>query len=147
MATPKTTPSDIHPCLWYEDAPAAIAWLCDAFGFVPRLVVPGPDGMVMHAELSLGTGVIMVSSVQKQQDRVTPRQLDGRATQALSVHVDDPDAHCASALRAGARLLAPLRDEDYGGRGYSVADPEGHVWYFGNYRPGAWWDGADGSAA
>lgn len=142
MAASTTTSSDLYPCLWYEDAPAAIAWLCAAFGFETRLVVPGPDGLVTHSELTLGNGVVMVSSARKNTDRTTPHLLGGRATQSLSVYVADPDAHCARALQAGARLLAPLRDEDYGARGYMVADPEGHAWYFGNYRPGSWWDKA-----
>jgi uncharacterized glyoxalase superfamily protein PhnB len=54
----------------------------------------------------------------------------------LSLFVPDPDAHYATAMAAGASLVRPLRDEEYGARGYMVSDPEGHLWYFGNYRPG-----------
>ena len=36
---------------------------------------------------------------------------------------------------AGARIADPLEDKDYGGRGYSCFDPEGHVWSFGSYDP------------
>lgn len=50
------TPADIHPCLTYADANAAMDWLCRAFRFTKRLVVPGPDGTVRHSEHSLGTG-------------------------------------------------------------------------------------------
>ena len=53
--------------------------------------------------------------------------------------VDDPDAHYARAKAAGAQILRELRDEEYGARGYMAKDPEGHIWYFGNYRPGAHW--------
>ena len=59
-----------HPGLSFDDAPAAIDWLCRVFGFTKRLVVPGPDGTVVHSELSLGPGVIMVSSPRPEQGRV-----------------------------------------------------------------------------
>ena len=138
MPEPLRTPSDVHPSLTYEDAPAAIDWLCRAFGFTKRFVVPGPDNRVEHSELSLGTGVVMVSSPKAEARRVSPKALPGIA-QALSVHVDDPDAHYDVAIAAGARVIRPLQTEDYGARGYMVQDPEGHVWYFGNYRPGEYW--------
>jgi uncharacterized glyoxalase superfamily protein PhnB len=131
-------PSNIYPCLIYDDAPAAIEWLCRAFGFTKRLVVPGPDGTVMHSELSLGPGVIMVGSPKPDEGRVGPRGLPA-VSQALCVQIDDPDAHFARAKAAGAVILRELRDEDYGSRGYMAKDPEGHEWYFGTYRPGAHW--------
>lgn len=135
------TPSDIHPCLTYDDAPAAIEWLCRAFGFRARLVVPGPDGTVLHSELSLGSGVVMVSSPKPEAGRFGPR--GGKALAAsISVCVPDPDAHCARARAAGAHIVRELRDEEYGARGYGVVDLEGHQWYFGDYRPGAYWDGS-----
>ena len=37
-------------------------------------------------------------------------------------------------------MVRELRTEDYGARGYMVLDPEGHLWYFGNDRPGAFWE-------
>jgi uncharacterized glyoxalase superfamily protein PhnB len=74
------TPSDIHPCLTYADASAAIEWLCRAFGFSKRLVVPGLDGTVRHSELSLGTGVVMVSS--PGLGRQPPGQAGGPAASA-----------------------------------------------------------------
>jgi uncharacterized glyoxalase superfamily protein PhnB len=133
------TQSDIHPSLTYDDAPAAIEWLCRAFGFTKRFVVPGPDNRVEHSELSLGTGVVMISSPKPEDRRLSPKSLAGVA-QALSVFVADPDAHYTVAVAAGAEVVRPLQTEEYGARGYMVADPEGHVWYFGNYRPGEYWE-------
>ena len=60
--------------------------------------------------------------------------------QALSVFIPDPDAHHRRAVFAGAQIIRPLQDEEYGARGYMAVDPEGHMWYFGNYRPGEYWD-------
>lgn len=133
------TPSDIYPGLTYDDAAGAIEWLCRVFGFTARLVVPGPAGRVEHSELSFGTGVVMVSSPKPADGRVGPRALAG-AAQALAVYVADPDAHHARALAGGARVVRQLRDEEYGARGYMARDLEGHSWYFGNYRPGEYWE-------
>ncbi len=132
------TPSDIHPCLTYHNATAAIDWLCRVFGFTKQLVVPGPDGTVLHSELSLGTGVLMVSSPKPEMQRVAANTAGQVCT--LSVYVADPDQHHAQAVAAGAKVIRPLQDEDYGARGYMAEDLEGHQWYFGNYRPGGYWE-------
>lgn len=131
--------SDIHPCLTYSDAAGAIDWLCSAFGFSLRFKVSGENGLVVHAELSLGNGVVMVSSPKPEMGRFAPGDANGPPA-TLSVTVEDPDAHHASAMAAGAKIVQSLRDEEYGARGYMAEDPEGHCWYFGNYRPGGFWD-------
>jgi uncharacterized glyoxalase superfamily protein PhnB len=138
MPAPSPTPSNIYPSLSYDDAPAAIEFLCRAFGFEKRLVVPGPDGTVMHSELSFGPGVIMVSSARKE-GRISPAGLPG-VHGAIAVQVDDPDEHYARAVEAGATILQEPMDEEYGSRGYLAKDPEGHQWCFATYRPGVWWD-------
>jgi uncharacterized glyoxalase superfamily protein PhnB len=62
---------------------------------------------------------------------------DGAVTQSAYVIVTDADAHHARATAAGAVVVMPLKTEDYGGRGYSCRDPEGHLWNFGTYDPWA----------
>mgnify|MGYP000932415292 CR=1 FL=1 len=133
------TPSDIHPCLTYDDAQAAIDWLCRTFNFEKRFVVPGPKGTVIHSELSLGSGVVMVSSPKPEVGRYGPRDPNG-APATISVFVSDPDAHYSRSVAAGAEITTPIGDEEYGARGYGVRDLEGHNWYFGDYRPGEYWD-------
>lgn len=138
MTDPRPGMSDVFPSLTYDDAGAAIEWLCRAFGFVRRFVVPGEGGRIEHSELSFGNAVVMVSSPKAEFNRVSPRNAGG-LPQALSLYVADPDVHCRAALAAGAAIVRPLQDEEYGARGYMVSDPEGHLWYFGNYRPGGYW--------
>ena len=55
-----TSPGYIIPGMSYDDAPAAIDWLTMAFGFTRQLVVPGENGTIAHAQLSLGNGMIML---------------------------------------------------------------------------------------
>lgn len=136
------TPSDIHPVLYYDNAAAAIEWLQKAFGFRCRFSVTDEDGRIEHSELSLGTGVVMVSSSRRTDRRLSPLSLPEGLSGALSVCVADPDSHHRTAVAAGARIVRQLQDEEYGARGYMAADLEGHLWYFGNYRPGEFWDAA-----
>ena len=56
----------IVPSLRYRDAPAAIDFLCEAFGFARHLVVPCPEGTIRHAQLTLGDGMIMLGSAQNR---------------------------------------------------------------------------------
>ena len=147
MPQSEVVTSNIYPSLSYDDAASMIDWLCGAFGFTKRLVVPGPDGTIAHSELSLGPGVIMVSSAKLDAGRVSPRSLPA-VNQAVCIRIDDPDAHFVQAKAAGAAVLQELKDEEYGSRGYMAKDPEGHIWYFGTYRPGAHWvDGLRGAGA
>ena len=130
---------NIFPCLFYRDAPAAMEWLARAFGFVKRMAVPGENGAIAHAEMSFGDGVIMVGTAKPERGWVSPRDLTA-VNQLISAYVEDPDAHCARARAAGAEITQEPKTEDYGARGYGARDPEGNHWYFGNYRPGGFWE-------
>ncbi len=128
----------ISSALYYQDAAAAIDWLCNAFGFEVRLKVEGEGGAIEHSELVFGDGLVMVSTAQKRAERaycVSPRAHDGANTQNLCVHVDDVDAHCARARAAGAAIGMEPETHDYGedywaDRAYEAIDPEGHHWFF-----------------
>lgn len=136
--------SPVIPCLRYADAPAAIDFLCDAFGFV-RHAVYADDAdptIIHHAQLVLGAGMIMLGSVQDMAAESlytwsTARDLGG-VTGCVYVVVADVDAHCLHARNEGAVVVDEPRDNDgYPGRGYSALDPEGNVWSFGSYDPWA----------
>lgn len=124
----------IFPILRYNDARAAIRWLCQAFGFMEVFCTPEAGPFVRHARLRLGENIIMVGSV-RPDDGIASPQLLGTATQMLAVYVEDPDAHFERARTAGARILYPPKDTDFGSREYHVADLEGHPWTFGTFRP------------
>lgn len=129
------------PCIGYKDAPAAIEWLCKAFGFEKHLIVPGINGMIDHAQLTLGEVMIMTGSSNKERPYSiltnTPSENGGKETQSPYVVLDDADldAHFKMAKAAGAKIIMELKEEDYGGRNYSCYDIEGHLWNFGSYNP------------
>jgi uncharacterized glyoxalase superfamily protein PhnB len=128
----------IASSLCYENAPAAIDWLCRAFGFEVRIKVEGEGGRIEHSELSLGDdGLIMVADVRlsKFPFRRAPGQVGGGNTQNLFVYVDHVEAHCARARAAGALIEVEPKTTDYGDehwsdRGYQCQDLEGHHWWF-----------------
>lgn len=128
----------IIPTLKYEDAAAAIEWLCAAFGFQKHLVVPSDTGVILHAQLTFGSGMIMLGSVRDSafdQLQKTPKAVGGVGTQSAYIIVDDVDAHYRQALRFNADIVLQPEDQAYGGRMYSCRDNEGHLWNFGSYNP------------
>lgn len=127
--------SQFYPFLRYADARTAVDWLCDAFGFERLVVFDGPDGSLVHAELRFGNGVVMLG--QSREDALnlrTPGEL-GAVTGGVYAYVPDADAHHARAVAAGAEIVQPLRQTDYGSREYTCRDLEGNLWSFGTYRP------------
>ncbi len=126
---------NIFPAVRYADADAGVAFLKDAFGATEKAVHRGEDGVIRHAELALGTGVVMVGQHSEHGwlGGETPRPLS--STVSIYVVVPDPDRHQATAREAGAAVVRELENTDYGSREYSVRDPEGNLWSFGTYDP------------
>ena len=91
------------------------------------------DGKVEHFELSFEGAIVMGGSKDAGQLAEQAEVEVGKTIVYLVV--SDPDAHHERAQKAGAEIVIPLRDEDYGSRGYSALDPEGNTWSFGTYRP------------
>jgi uncharacterized glyoxalase superfamily protein PhnB len=132
MAATRTTEATVWPTLIYGDAPAALRFLTQAFGFEETLVVPGDgEDVVAHAEMRWPRGGgIMLGSVRT--DALLGEQHAGVAS--VYVVTDEPDALFARATAAGAEVVVGLEDTSYGSRGFTVRDPEGNLWSFGTYR-------------
>ena len=117
----------IIPYLTYQDAPAAIDFLCKAFGFEERARYAMPDGRIGHAELTLQGGVLMLASVYEGFG-VSPLALPAVHC-LIYCYVDDLETHHARARAAGATIVGEPSD-DHGARMYRAIDPEGHRWMF-----------------
>jgi uncharacterized glyoxalase superfamily protein PhnB len=132
--------SSIIPGYRYRNAPAAIEWLEKVFGFERHAVHEGENGLILHAELTLGNGMIMLGSGKDDESGSgfkSPAELGGIETCSLYIVVPDADAAHARAVAAGANVTTPLHDTPYGSRDFTVKDPEGHSWYVGTYDPWA----------
>lgn len=136
--TPKGWPR-LTASLFYENAAAAIDWLCRAFGFEVQLKVEGEGGRIEHSELTYGEALVMVGDVGGPEPwhalMASPGSVGGKNTRVLCIVVDDADAHCARARAVGARIFREPGENDYGDeypidRTYGAIDPGGHMWFF-----------------
>ncbi|AFK64212.1 glyoxalase/bleomycin resistance protein/dioxygenase [Advenella kashmirensis WT001] len=108
--------SAIIPCLRYKDAPAAIRFLCEAFGFTRHAVYADEKdpNIIHHAQLVIGNNMIMLGSDRESPAKdlyhwLTPDEARG-ITMCICMHVDDPDAHAEHAARCGAVIIQPPYD-------------------------------------
>lgn len=127
------------PAMNYKDANAAVKFLTEAFGFKEHFVYRDDHNLVQHAELSLGKAMIMIGPQRSTNAygklMTTPNEIDGLNTQTAYIIIEAVDAHYKNAIAHGAEIVIPIKDEDYGGRGYTCKDPEGFIWSFGSYSP------------
>ncbi|MDE2745045.1 MAG: VOC family protein [Chloroflexota bacterium] len=119
----------VFPYLAYEDAPAAVDWLCRVFGFEPVDIQKIPDGRIVHAALSLEGAQVMLASLFDGGGYRSPRGLDALPSHIL-LHVDDVEAHHRQSRSEGANILYGPIDQPWGARLYEATDPEGHRWSF-----------------
>ena len=131
----------VIPMIAYEDGLAAIEWLSKAFGFRERAEerYVDEDGMLGHAEMEAGGGLIMLAT--PTPDYQSPKHHRENCEQArkwsevpwiidgVLVYVDDLDAHFERAKAVGATILSEI-EEGSPGRRYRAEDLEGHRWFF-----------------
>ena len=122
----------IWPTLTFTDADAGIAFLT-ALGFTEKEIHRDASDAsnVVHAEMLWPTG----GGVMFGSDRPNPDWPTQPGQAAAYLVTDEVDDVFAKAISAGATALREPRDEDYGGRGATVTDPEGNLWSFGDYAP------------
>jgi uncharacterized glyoxalase superfamily protein PhnB len=118
----------LYPSLRYRDPRAALDFLERAFGF-EKVEAYEADGQIVHAEMRWGDSMVMFGA---QRDDVFGDHVGQGWTY---VTCDDPDALYERAQAAGAQVVRPIEDQDYGSRDFSVRDPEGNLWSFGTYEP------------
>jgi uncharacterized glyoxalase superfamily protein PhnB len=115
----------LYPRLVVSDGAAAIDFYRTALGAKEVARHHGPDGKIVHAELTIG-GVTVALKDEGDGDPA-PTTLGGTPV-IIALHVDDADAVGEAMTRAGATVLYPISDQPYGERGGRLADPFGHQW-------------------
>jgi uncharacterized glyoxalase superfamily protein PhnB len=129
MNTMTTNPTLFHT-LRANDATALIDYLVRTFGFVQAACYRDDSGKVAHAQLNWpeGNGGVMLGDHRPDTTwALTP----GAA--GCYVVTSDPDGLYARVREAGAEVIRPIEDTDYGSREFAVRDPEGNLWSFGSY--------------
>ncbi|MFA9431112.1 VOC family protein [Egicoccus sp. AB-alg2] len=125
------------PVPGYRDLPKAIDFLVEAFGFERHAVYEDERGNLQHVELVLGGAMVMPAPVDgTEYGRLLRAVDDAGPTGGYYVVVDDVAAHEERARSAGAQIVIPLREQEYG-TDYTCRDLDGHLWTFGTYDPWA----------
>src|ERR1700749_908284 len=102
-ATASLRPAFISSVI-YKDNRAALAWLQNAFGFEPSMVLTDAKDNIVHAEMSYGEGTVMISNEFTSWAK-SPNSVSGANTQRVHVRLDKGiDEHCARARQAGAKI-------------------------------------------
>lgn len=119
----------LYATLQARDAAALIDFYVSAFGFVVAARYDDGD-TVAHAQLNWpdGRGGIMLGS--HKPGTAWSREPGTAGTYVVTT---DPDALYERVAAAGADIIRPLSGTDYGSREFTVRDPEGNLWSFGDY--------------
>ncbi len=127
VKSPPENTQRLMPRLAYDDAPAAIEFLCRAFGFQETARF-APRGKVIYSEIAL-QGETLFAIGYSPEAGPSPRQPGGLSIQ-LFCYVDDVDSHYSTARAEGATILSPPEDKFWGDRSYDALDCEGYRWTF-----------------
>ena len=130
MSTTPAIPPGMHtvtPHLVCHSAVDAILFYVRAFGAVELARLPGPDGRLLHALLSIGDSQIMLVDEFPEHGSLGPHALKGSPV-TLHLYVDDVDATVEQAVAAGARVTMPVAEMFWGDRYGRLEDPYGHRW-------------------
>lgn len=132
MTTSKTYTGAV-PIVPFTDPRKGIDWLTKAFGAVPTLVVPpDPDQPLDHAEVEIGTGVVMVDDADRDSVFALPGPVVVYVVVATAPEVDALHDRAAA---AGAEIVMGITDAEYGNHEFAARDPYGNIWSFGTYQP------------
>lgn len=123
----------ITPYLSIRGAAEAIAFYQRAFDAVESFRLMAPNGDVGHAEIRIGSSVIMLADPSDTGPFRSPQSLGGSSV-GLHLYVEDVDAVFAKAVQAGAGIIAPVQDQFYGDRTGTLEDPFGHVWFLATHK-------------
>jgi uncharacterized glyoxalase superfamily protein PhnB len=129
----------IIPATRYRDPEAALVFLTKTLGFTEHAVFRDEDGVMIHAQLTTETGMVMIAPHSEGGEfdgyMTHPDQTGGRETVSIYAVVTDVAQRYARSVAGGAQILIPLRSEPYGGLSFTLCDPEGHIWTLGSYDP------------
>lgn len=123
----------VTPHFVVDSASAAIEFYKRAFGAEERMRMPGPDNLIMHAELQIGNSTLMVHDGIPGGPTQSPRDLGGTSC-VLHIYTEDCDSLFERAIEAGAEAKMPPTDMFWGDRYSMVSDPFGHAWAIATHR-------------
>jgi PhnB protein len=112
----------VTPYLVAEDGLGLLEFVKQGLGAEELMRAVMPTGV--HAEVRLGDTTLMMGG--GIEGKKFPGTLQPNA---LHIYVEDADAVTQRAVAAGATLIDPVRDQEYGERSSAVRDKAGNYWY------------------
>ncbi len=122
----KNTSTRIIPTLSLRNGAAAIQFYKEAFGAEELMRMDAENGAVV-AEMSIDGAHFFLADESPEHGNASPETLGGISVR-MGLMVSDPDAIVNKAVAAGAQLVYPVADQDYGYRLGRIIDPFGHHW-------------------
>jgi PhnB protein len=132
----KAIPEDFHSLTAYlmlQNAAEAIDFYQKAFDATEQFRLDTPDGRVGHAQLRIGSSVLMLSEPCGEGPLGGP-DAQTRPAFGLYLYVEDADAVFDRAVKAGAESVMPMTDMFYGDRSGTLKDPYGHIWFIATHK-------------
>jgi len=124
---------NVTPYLVIDGAARALDYYKQVFGATERMRMPGPDGKIGHAEITIGDSMIMLADEHIEMGARAPGAFGGAAV-SIMLYVKDVDATVKDAVAEGAKLLQPVEDKFYGDRMGTIEDPFGHHWHIATHK-------------
>jgi PhnB protein len=123
----------LTPYLIVKGAAGAIEFYKKAFGATELLRMPGPGGLLMHAEIRIGDSLVMLADECLEMGVRSPQTIGGSPV-TLCLYVEDVDAVAQRTTSAGATVVRPVQDQFYGDRSGTFTDPYGHIWTVATHK-------------
>ncbi|HPE49151.1 MAG TPA: SRPBCC domain-containing protein [Hyphomonas sp.] len=117
----------VVPHLACAGAAEAIDFYKKAFGAEEMIRLPGPDGRLMHASVTINGQMVMLVDEMPEHGMLGPKALGGTPV-SLHLGVTDAVGVADRAVRAGAKLVMPVTRQFWGDLYGVVEDPFGHKW-------------------
>jgi PhnB protein len=115
------------PQLFIPSGVTDISFYLKAFDAVEINSWRNDDGNIHVAELSINGIIFHLHEERPLKGQFEPNKIKG-VTTLIGLFVDDVDTVMTNALEAGATLLSPAQNYDYGYRQGNFQDPFGHQW-------------------
>ena len=132
----KPIPDGYHtatPYLIIKDAARALDFYKKALGAEELFRMAGPGGKIGHAEIKIGNSILMLADEHPEMGYKGPQSYGGTPI-SIMLYVEDVDAQFQKAVAAGAKVKRPLKDQFYGDRSGTIADPFGHEWTIATHK-------------
>jgi len=104
-----------------------ISFYTHAFNAVELRRWRNDDGTIHVAELSINGALFHLHEDKPEAGVVNPAA-NNVTSVTIGLIIDDPDVVVSAAVKAGARVLLPMQNYDYGYRQGKIIDPFGHQW-------------------